>query len=125
MQLSVIDVAAEPLLPVRQQEREGCAFAVFEVDADRVAALGEANVGDDRSRAQVVAAFGDGDEAGVDDIGGSGMFVVRVRAGGNHPGVAVAADDDGIREELAVFGELLREPESGFDERVEVPLRAG
>ncbi len=126
-ELSVVDVASEPFLGVGQQDGECRAFGVFEFDSDRVAsAVGQADVGDDGGRAQLVAAFGEGGSAGVDHVARGGLVVVRVGSCGDHLGLPVAAHDDGVGEELAVLGQLLLgEAEGGLQKPVEVVLRLG
>jgi hypothetical protein len=47
LELSVVDAAAEAFLGVGQRDGEGWSFGVFEFDADGVAAVGQADVGDD------------------------------------------------------------------------------
>ena len=75
-ELSVVDAAAEAFLGVGQQDGKCRAFGVFEFDSDRVAsasAVGQADVGDDGGRAQLVASFGQGGSAGVDHVARGGL----------------------------------------------------
>jgi hypothetical protein len=123
-QLAELDLLAQPLLRVRQQDRERVAIGVFEVDADGVAAVAHAHVGDDGACADRVSFVGERTEARGGDIGRAWTVVAGVRLGRHHLGLAVGADGRRVRVELAPGGQLLlREAERDVEQPVEVGLR--
>jgi hypothetical protein len=122
-ELAELDALAEPLLRIRQQDSEGLALCVLEVDADGIA-VANAHISGDGSCTNRVAFGSKRPEARRGDVRRAVAFVGGVGLGSDHLGLAVGADGGGVREELAASRKLLLgEAERDVEQAVEVLLR--
>jgi len=123
LEFSEVDASPEPLSGIGQQDRERRSLGVFEFYPDGIAAPGQADVGNNRCRPQLISSFGERDPARCDHVDRGGTVVVGVGPGGDHLRLTVRSNHDGIGEELTVpIQLLLSEAECSVEERVKVLL---
>ncbi len=121
--LAVVDGHEEWFCRVRQEDGEGLAFGVLDIDSDGIFRLVCAHVADYSTRSDLIALVAKRGEASRNDIGGGRAIASIGWPRGDHLDVAVGTDRRCVGEKPAARSELLLgELEYDREKRVEVLL---